>query len=99
MTVTTTREPPWMCFLCGYLCDAVSPARRNVHAVPSEGSLALCLNCGHVHVRHGARWLAMTKAERDTLSDDERDELARSERTRASAPMPDLRKNQGSSRA
>jgi hypothetical protein len=46
-----TRTPPNLCRNCGKLIDSASPsapADRRRRARP--GDIALCLDCGHVHI-------------------------------------------------
>ena len=62
------HELSWMCSGCGYVVNAATALHRDQRDNrPTDGSIALCANCGNLHVRHGPRWLPITAAERAAL--------------------------------
>jgi len=87
-----------MCWSCGYVADAASSA-RDERAVPKQGDLSICLNCGAAQVRDGERWRQMTDAELAGLSPEERRDLAEHQILqavgRATGQIPDLVRGRG----
>jgi hypothetical protein len=88
------RERAWMCAVCGYVMDAASPS-IGAFAIPKEDDLSLCINCGLVYVRHGNAWVPMTKAERLSLDDEDRESIAELRRARSAVIREDLIKGRG----
>ena len=93
--MTETREAPWMCSGCGYVMDAATPTDPRGEAVPRDGSIALCINCGKRHIRHGTRWMPLTDAEWRSLSSEERKQLMMVELARQIAIRDDLSRGRG----
>jgi ribosomal protein S27AE len=87
------REPPWMCGGCGYVMDAATPVQGA--GQPQDGSLAICANCGALHVRHGTRWLPITPDEYAAIDPRQRAELARIEAIRRGAIRSSLAGKRG----
>jgi hypothetical protein len=90
-----TREPAWMCLICGYAMDSTAPADPTVHAAPTEGAIALCMNCGAAYTRRRARWLPMSHEDWASLTDDERADLEQARQARVNANLGDLTRKQG----
>jgi hypothetical protein len=62
------RTETWTCQGCGTrLNEAAEPTGPDATR-PDQGDIAVCLDCGTVHVLHGDAWLRMTAAERAGLS-------------------------------
>lgn len=68
---------------------------HNPDAVPSDGDISKCMNCGHEYVRHGDRWQPMTAAERAELEPEVLRELETLEYARIRSNLPDLTKRDG----
>lgn len=88
------REPSWMCVLCGYVMDAAGSMRGGGRP-PQEDDYSLCLNCGHVYVRHDNRWVSITAEERAAMSAENRHVLEQAERGRRFVIREDLAKRGG----
>ena len=57
----TTRYKEWLCFNCGYMCSAASSMLYD--AVPGEGDISACINCGAVSILRDGKWVKPTEAE------------------------------------
>jgi NMD protein affecting ribosome stability and mRNA decay len=53
-----------MCFGCGYMMDAAS---GNDNAVPHDGDVSICLNCGRDYILREARWVVLSLQEKEKL--------------------------------
>lgn len=93
MSVKDFREAPWLCVLCGYVMDAAGGLTGQ--APPQEDDYSVCLNCGHVYVRHGTRWVSITAEERAAMPDENRRELEQVERARRMVVRHNLAKRGG----
>ena len=91
---TTTEFPSWMCGRCGYLMDAADAA-DNSDAVPVQGDLCLCMNCGAPYTLDGTAWRPLTAEERAALTPEERRGLEAAEHVRRLANLPDLTEGDG----
>lgn len=85
------REPPWLCFRCGYMCDAFS-CFADENAVPKTGDLSICLNCGAEYWREADRWRPLTAAERNSLDPEARRTLFDMRWARSNVITDDLTK-------
>lgn len=90
----TFRERAWMCVVCGYTMDSASLPEKP-GAVPTDGDVSLCLNCGAVYVREGDKWRPMTKAEKRALEPENREKIERYERARRRMVDVDLSRRGG----
>ena len=88
------RETSWMCVFCGYAMDATT-GLENPDDVPTEDDFSMCLNCGHVYVRHGVRWVPITMAEREAMPEETRATIARAQAVRPTVINTDLAKGRG----
>ncbi len=93
MPSNETRFAPWFCSTCGYLMDAASGFTED--AVPTEGDVSSCLNCGGLHTLHGGARHKMTLAERAALPRETLRELTRLEIARRRAVKKDLSRRSG----
>ena len=84
------RFDPWMCGDCGYVMDAAGPLDGD--ATPTEGDLAICMNCGTPYTLDAGKWRTSTAAELAELSPEERRDLTELQMQRAAARLPDLSK-------
>ena len=82
-----------MCGACGYMMDAASAMRSD--AVPDEGDLSICMNCGETYTLDAGRWRKSTAAELAGLSPETRRDLTEHQMARAAVPMPDLSRRGG----
>ena len=89
----TTRFAPWMCARCGYLMDAASATDGD--AVPKQGDLSICINCGESYTLDHKRWRKLTPAEFAALAPGERRKLVLAQQVRAEAGFPDLARRGG----
>jgi uncharacterized protein with PIN domain len=64
-----------MCVGCGYMMDASLPVLGE-NSAPETGDLSLCMNCGNLYWREGAKWRPITPAEHASLEPQTRQELA-----------------------
>jgi len=85
-----TRFDSWMCGACGYVMDAAGPLDGD--ATPTEGDLAICMNCGTPFTLDAGKWRKATEAELAELSPEERRDLTEHQMARAAARLPDLSK-------
>jgi hypothetical protein len=90
------RERAWMCANCGYAMDSASAIDGSA-AVPNDGDISLCLNCGVLYVRQGIGWQQMSAAERRTLPLQTRLEISQARRARAAVIHEDVSKQRGGS--
>lgn len=89
------KERDWMCTACGYHIDSSAPVDAGADAVPVEGDLTKCLNCGRVHVRRGRCWQPISSGELDALPAETRGLLDRAEAARRRVIHRDLAKRGG----
>jgi hypothetical protein len=76
----TTRTPPELCIRCGYLYDAAAELPGGA-SVPSEGDIAVCINCAHAMVfRADLSRRPLTEQERLTLPREIRQHLRMAKR-------------------
>ena len=61
-----TEDYEWKCCNCNYKMDSVSCVTQP-EAEPAEDDLTMCLNCGHLYVRHDNKWTEITPAEYDGI--------------------------------
>ena len=71
----------WECQKCGYLMDADS-CPMDDEAVPNNGDITLCLNCGELYVRRTNKWKPLTQKEFVKLPDAVKKEIIRYEAIR-----------------
>lgn len=90
----TGREQTWLCVRCGYAMDAFD-CLQHPDAMPKDGDLSLCMNCGFEYVRHADRWQPMTAAERAALEPEDRRTLEEMQFVRSRVITEDLSKRDG----
>jgi hypothetical protein len=78
--LTTTHLGPTPCPSCGELLDAVTSLYEE--AMPSDGDVTLCFNCGHLMVFADGRPRNPTDAEMHTIAGDPRIIKAQAARAR-----------------
>jgi hypothetical protein len=61
------RFESWACSKCGYVMSAAWDT-ENGESLPSEGDLAICVNCAEPHILDRHRWRALTDDELIDLS-------------------------------
>ena len=62
----TTREPAWECVGCGKKLDCCTNY-DNKAAVPEDGSITICIECGKPYERREGKWEPMTTDEINAL--------------------------------
>jgi hypothetical protein len=91
--MTTMRFSPRMCAFCGYTFDAASGLDHEHPA--KDDDVSICLNCGLIHLLDGGRFRPATKEEIAAFPAYLRREIARAERARRLARLPDLTQRGG----
>lgn len=90
----THREPPWLCFSCGYQLDATTGVEDRA-AVPTEGSISICLNCGHLYERSDGKWRTAPPGLIDQLAPETRRSIQMAQAARRVVITEDLSKRGG----
>lgn len=98
----TTHFRPWLCPHCGYTMDAATHAGLE-DAVPREGDLSLCINCGQPMILTEGYWRSLGAADWRRLTKPERSGLVQAillhQALKMSGRIGDLTQNDGSGRA
>lgn len=84
-----TKVDPELCRSCGYLVSAVTGA-FNEDAVPEEGDVTMCLNCGAPSQLRAGKWVAMTPGDVERLEPDMRAALCLAQESRRLVIREDL---------
>ncbi len=87
MDVTGFR--PWMCLCCGYTMDSASSATKE-NAVPKEGDISVCLNCGALYALRAGAWAPLGALDMAALPADVRGLVERVQRLRKLVVLADL---------
>ena len=80
-----------MCVSCGYAIDAASGV-INSKAIPKEGDISICLNCGHIYVQTNSKWTTAPDNFIDQLPSDVRQIIEKAKRVRDQVVTTDLAK-------
>jgi hypothetical protein len=88
----TPRSTPWLCSHCGYMMDAASHIHGDDAAIPKDGDLCICINCGTPYTLDGDAWRRLTTTDLTSLTPVERRELELAQTARDFANLPDLTK-------
>lgn len=52
----TSATPVFTCQECGYCIDSVTSV-QDTAAIPKDGSISICLNCGFLYEMQSGRWM------------------------------------------
>lgn len=87
-------ETPWLCTECGYGMDCASCPDDPI-ASPVEDDVSICMNCGHLYIRHADKWVEPTQKDKQAIPDAIFEHVNKLKRIRAAVIKEDLAK-QGS---
>jgi len=75
IAMNVARFDPWRCFRCNFQMDSAAEVLGD--ALPSEGDLALCLNCAEPHVLHFGKWVRLTDDELIDMDWDDKQKMSK----------------------